>query len=311
MTREHRSFPSGEDWCAAYLYRPAEADGPVPCVVMAPGFSSTRDDILPAFAERFAAAGLAVVLFDYRHFGRSTGRPRQRLSIPRQLEDYRAAVRFARGLPGVDPERIALWGTSFSGGHVLALGAQGEDVAALVAQVPFADGLSNALITPPRVAVGGAVLGLADLILSRLRLGSVAIRVVGPPGSFAALTAAEAEPGFAAIAHPHSRWRNAVAARIMLEGGLYRPGRMAHKIARPLLVCVADDDETVPPGPAIAAAERAPYGELRRYRGGHFALYGEQFERAVGDQIAFLQRHLATARTAAPAAEPRLATGRD
>ena len=91
--------PRGDVWItshgeqlAAYLYRPDGREGPVPCVVMAHGFSGTRDDALPGYAEAFRDAGFAVVLFDYRHFGASSGQPRQLLDIRRQLQDYRAVV---------------------------------------------------------------------------------------------------------------------------------------------------------------------------------------------------------------------------
>ncbi len=76
-------------------------------MVLAHGFSGTVDSGLTMFAERFAAAGLDALAFDYRHFGSSDGEPRQLLSIARQLEDYAAAIAYARSLPGVDPERIA------------------------------------------------------------------------------------------------------------------------------------------------------------------------------------------------------------
>jgi dienelactone hydrolase len=298
MPREHVSFPSGDDWCAAYVYRPdgtgaGDGDGGAhPCVVMAHGFSATRDDALPAYAERFAAAGLVVVLFDYRHFGRSTGEPRQLLDIGRQLDDYRAALRFARALPGVDPERVALWGTSFSGGHVLTIGAEDHGVAAVVAQVPFCDGIPTLLTVPPRNALRGTAYAVVDRALALLGAGPLTIPAVGPPGSFAVMTAPEAEPGFAALLGPQSRWRNAVAARIMLHVATYRPGTKADRITCPLLVCVADDDETTPPGPAVAAAERAPRGELHRYAMGHFDAYAGDFERVVADQTRFLARHL-------------------
>lgn len=82
---------------------------------MGHGGSGTKRLGLPRYAERFAAAGLAVLAFDYRHFGASAGEPRQVINIAEQHEDYRAAVRFARDLSGVDPARIALWGTSLSG----------------------------------------------------------------------------------------------------------------------------------------------------------------------------------------------------
>ncbi len=122
--RDEVRIPSHGERLAAYLYRP-DGDGRarVPCVVMAHGFSATRDDGLPEYAEAFRAAGYAVLLFDYRHFGASTGEPRQLLDIARQHDDYRAAVAYARGLDGVDADRIVLWGSSFSGGHVLAVAA--------------------------------------------------------------------------------------------------------------------------------------------------------------------------------------------
>ena len=129
---------------------------------MAHGFTATRGDRLPAYAERFAAAGLAVLLFDYRHFGDSTGTPRQLLDIGRQQADYRAAVAFARTLDGIDAQRIGLFGTSFSGGHVVAVAAQDPSIAAVVSQCPFADGLAALRVVPPRVALRATALGLAD-----------------------------------------------------------------------------------------------------------------------------------------------------
>jgi dienelactone hydrolase len=304
MMRQHVSFPSHGETCAAHLYRPAEAGGDVPCVVMAHGFSATRDDSLPAFAERFAEAGFAALVFDYRHFGASTGQPRQVLDIGRQLDDYRAAIAYARSLPGLDG-RIVLWGTSFSGGHVLTLAAERDDIAAAIAQVPFTDGPSTVLKTPPRNALGGALLGALDQALALVPgnpLGPIRIPAVGQPGSFAVMTAPEAEPGFQATVGEHSRWRNAVAARIILHVGLYRPGAHADRIGCPLLVCVADRDETTPPGPAIAVAERAPLGELRRYPFGHFDGYvGDGFARLAADEVTFLRRHLSAAREPAGA----------
>ena len=107
---------------------------------MAHGFSGVREQRLDAYAERFADAGLAVLLFDYRHFGASDGEPRQYLSIRCQLDDWRAAVAHARGLDGVDPDRVALWGTSFSGGHVIAIASEDARIAAVVSQAPFTFG---------------------------------------------------------------------------------------------------------------------------------------------------------------------------
>src|ERR1700675_4222415 len=103
------SFYSGDDACAAWYFAAsgeafAGADGR-PCVVMAPGFASTRDTGgLVAYAQGFAAAGLHVVLFDYRGFAASGGSPRQLVSASRQRQDYHAAIAAARRLPDVDPQ---------------------------------------------------------------------------------------------------------------------------------------------------------------------------------------------------------------
>ncbi len=125
FNREDITFLSHEALCRAWFYRPAAPAGtPLPCVVMAHGLGGTRTAGLAPYAERFAAAGFGALVFDYRHFGDSEGDPRQLVSIRRQLQDWQSAIAFARGLPGVDPDRIALWGSSFSGGHVIVTAAR-------------------------------------------------------------------------------------------------------------------------------------------------------------------------------------------
>lgn len=286
-------FDSGGQSCAAYLYRPAEAPGSVPCVVMAHGFTGTRDDRLPAYAERFSAAGMAVLVFDYRHFGASGGVPRQLLSVRRQLDDYRAAIRYARSCAGIDPDRIGLWGSSFSGGHVLAVAAGDARIAAVVAQAPFVDGFTAMRLVPPWTLLRLLVAGLGDRLGGLLGRAPYLVAAVAEPGKRAAMTHPEAKPGFDAIVAPSSRWRNEFAARLALTIAFYRPGRHAQHLGMPVLVCVADDDHTTPPAPAVRMADRAPRGALRRYPCGHFDVYlGERFEQVVGDQVEFLRTHL-------------------
>src|SRR5688500_3805959 len=108
-------FTSGGVTCAADLYQSDGASEPTACLVLGHGFSGTKG-LARVYAEQFAAAGLAVLVFDYRHFGASGGEPRQIVDVGKQRADYHAAVHYARTLPRVDPARIAVWGTSFSGG---------------------------------------------------------------------------------------------------------------------------------------------------------------------------------------------------
>jgi pimeloyl-ACP methyl ester carboxylesterase len=294
-------FPSGGVRCAA-VHLPgqgsefAEADGRRPCVVLAHGFGGTVDSGLLPFVERFAAAGLDALAFDYRHFGRSDGEPRQLLSVRRQLQDYAAAIAFAREIPGVDPERVVVWGSSYSGGHALAVAVADGRVAAAISQVPLMDGVAG-LVNLLRYA---GVAQLARLTLAGLRDVAAAVRgrepvtvaVVGAPGSLAMMTAPDSEPGYRAIAGPS--WRNEVAARIALSAGSYRPGLQADRLPCPILVQIADRDSVAPVKAAQDAVWRATgRGELRTYPVGHFDVYhGPAFERAVADQLHFLRRHL-------------------
>ena len=284
-------IPSHGEELAAYLYRPSDGDDPVPCVVMAHGFSATRDDGLPDYAEAFADAGFAVLLFDYRHFGASTGLPRQLLDIGRQQDDYRAAVQWARHADGIDPDRIALWGSSFSGGHVLTVAAADPRIAAVIAQAPYTDSLPILRRMSVRNLVPAAVAALRDSAGAVLGREPVLMPAAGPPGSFAALTEPDALTGFQAIIGPESLWRNEVAARLMLTLPFFRPVRSAARLTMPVLLCVCDADTTTPPSSTITVGRRAPRAELRHYPYGHFAIYTDPQVKI--DQVDFLRRVLA------------------
>lgn len=292
MGREDLSFKSSDGECAAWLYRP-DGPGPHPCVVLAHGFSAVRDQRLDAYAERFAAAGLAAIVFDYRNFGDSPGEPRQLLSIRRQLADWRAAVDFARGLDGIDSARIGLWGSSFSGGHVVATAASDPGITAVVSQVPFTDGASAVRELSLGMNVRLTLAGVRDQLRAIFGKSPLYVPATGPPGSFAAMTAPEAHGGFLALTDPDSSWVNRFTPRVMLGILSYRPYAKLGSVRAPVLVVAADRDETTPPGPAVKAAEAAPNAELLRVPLGHFEPYvGEGFERVIGPQVDFLTRHL-------------------
>jgi dienelactone hydrolase len=297
MKRTELTFPSGDGRCAAWLYQAAPNTRPpgrrAPCIVLAHGFGGVREARLGAFAERLAQAGIAAMVFDYRHFGASSGQPRQLLDIRLQLADWRSAIAFARSLPGIDPDRIAVWGTSFSGGHVAAIAARDPRLAAAISQNPFIDGLPTLRAMGPRNALRLAGAGLRDELRQALRRPPLTIPIVGPPGSGAAMSTPDAEPGYRAMFEPHHQFRNEFLARIALRVGIYRPGRRAQRIRCPWLVAVCDNDAITPPAPAIAAARRARAGELRTYPAGHFDIYqGATFHHAIADQVAFQRRHL-------------------
>ena len=294
------TFASGSDHCSAWHLTAASdafaGPGGRPCAVMAPGFGGTRDSSLLGYAEGFAAAGIDVLLFDYRGFGASDGSPRQLVSVRRQRRDYHAAVGAARQLPGVDPERIVVWGVSYAGGHVIVVAARDNRVAATISVTPAMDGIpvlvQLARNGGPAHLVRAAGNGLRDAARALTGRAPHLVPMVGEPGSNAIIAKAGAEEAYTAIAGPS--WRNELCARTALGAGLNRPIRFASRVSCPLLVQVGTSDSICPPQAGRRAVPKAgARAELREYPVDHVDVYvGAWQERALADQLDFLRRCL-------------------
>jgi dienelactone hydrolase len=185
--RQELFFPSSADQCHAWLYLPEGATEatPTPVLVMGHGLGAIKEMRLAAFAERFQAEGYACLVFDYRHFGQSTGEPRELLSIPRQREDWRSAVAFARTLPEVDPSSVVAWGTSFGGGHAIITAADDPSIAASIVQCPFTDGLASLTKIPPRAAARLTSAAIRDLFAAATGREPVRVAVAARPAKSA------------------------------------------------------------------------------------------------------------------------------
>lgn len=296
MNRQDITFASAGTTCAAWHYSGRTADFETeagrPCVVMAHGFSGTRDAGLEGYAEGFAAAGLDVLLFDYRGFGGSEGEMRQHVDYRGQRADYHAAVAAARRLRGVDPERVVLWGTSYSGGHVLHVAARDHRVASVLSLTPAVDGVPTLGLILKSEGLGKVLrLTLAGL---RDRFGPhpVALPAIGPAGSPAVIAKDGALEMFQAVAG--DSWANEVRARCTLEVVLNRPVTSIRKIKAPTLIQVGDHDTVVPSSAAVRAARKATATcDVREYPVDHFDVYREPWvETVLADQVEFLARHL-------------------
>src|SRR5690242_3056520 len=143
MARRDVEFNAEGVTLRGWFYAAGTGGAPGAAVVMAHGFSAVKEMYLDAFAEVFAAGGLNVMVFDNRGFGASDGEPRQEIDPWAQVRDYRHAVTYASTLPEVDPARIGIWGSSYSGGHVLVVAAIDRRVKAVVSQVPLVSGHDN------------------------------------------------------------------------------------------------------------------------------------------------------------------------
>jgi dienelactone hydrolase len=291
MRRTDVSFSSEGILCRGWLYTP-DSGTPGPCIVMAHGLGGVKEMRLDAYAERFAEEGYRVLVFDYRGFGASDGEPRRVVDVARQHDDWRAAIAFARIQPGVDAGRTVLWGTSLSGGHVLAIASERPEIAAVIAQVPHVD--ARAAFEASRAAGWArlALHGVWDRALGLVGLAPHDVPAAAEPGALAFMNAPEAV-GYLRLVPEGFAFDPSMAARSVFSLMGYSPGRSAHRIRVPTLVQVALRDQTTPAAAATSVVERITLGELRTYDTDHFSPYlGETFEAFVADQIAFLRRHV-------------------
>jgi fermentation-respiration switch protein FrsA (DUF1100 family) len=281
---------------SAWLYLPENPSGPVPCIIMANGTGGTKDILLERYAIRYQEAGFAVLSFDYRHFGASEGEPRQLIWIPYQLEDYAAAIKYARSLEEIDPTRIALWGTSLSGGHVIVAAARNRRIACVIAQCPGLDGLAAVRVAVKRLGIGYIfrmmMHGQRDFFRGWFGLSAHTIPIVGKPGSLALMTTPDAYDFFARNAPQN--YVNHACARIVLRSDKYRPVKHARNVRCPVLLQVCEKDSLAPKSAAEETEKRlGKYAEAVYYPIDHFDIYvGDNFERAVSDQLDFLKKHL-------------------
>ena len=279
--RQDITFTSEGLECAGWLYVPDDLENGDrrPAVVMAHGFSAVKEMYLENFADKFVEAGLVVMIFDYRYFGDSEGEPRGKLFPTEQHEDYRNAISWISQRPEVDPERIGVWGSSYSGGHVLHLAAFDKRIRAAVAQVPLVDGWANAqrLMRPDVFAEFHQMLAQDRLA----RYGgeeSARIPVVAPEGEPSALPTPDSYEWFTQTGDNIApSWRNEVSLESMEKFLEYSPAANIHRISpTPLLMIVAGNDTLTPTDLAVAAYERALEPKALVITGGaHFDAYTE------------------------------------
>lgn len=282
-----------------WLYLPEGTDEPVPAIVMAHGFSAVKEQYLDDFAEVFASSGFAALVYDNRNFGASDGEPRQEIDPILQVRDYRHAVTFVQTLPEVDGDRIGVWGTSFSGGHVLMIGAIDRRVKCVVSQVPSISG--------PEAALRRVRPDLVPNLLAAFDADREARFFGNPPKTIPVVAENETTPCmlpgkeswdfFSGSMARAPSYRNEITLRSGEMAREYEPGSWVHRISpTPLLMIVADKDTVSPTDLALDAFERARHPKkLLLLSGGHFLPYVEQFDRASNAAVEWFRERLMTA----------------
>ncbi len=288
-------FACGTTQCAGWLFLPA-APAHAPVVVMASGFGLTRDVALPWFAERFAAAGIAAFLFDYRNFGASGGAPRQLLNPWQQIDDWSSALALVRTRNDIDGTRIALWGTSMGGGHALITAARDGHVRGVFAQTPLVDTSvqGETVYFGVRWLIRVVLTAWSDLIAESLGRGPIMVPVMAKTDGFGMIVDDADYAAFERVVEPGSSFRNEIAAHSVFTFNAYDPAKLATPLELPVLLLASRTDRIVP----FAVVERfaAPHPNVRieTFEGDHFDIYSSPArERAAEMAIAFLGAVLA------------------
>jgi fermentation-respiration switch protein FrsA (DUF1100 family) len=278
-----------------WLYLPASADRPAPVVVLAAGFACVKEMHLDRYAEVFAQAGLAALVFDFRNLGASGGEPRQELDPWRQIEDYRHAITYASTLPELDAGRIGIWGSSYSGGHALVVAATDRRVRCVAVQVPTISGHWSGLRRVPMNEVEKLTEAFGADRVRRMRGETPAMRlIVGDAAEYPIYPSPEVRDWFLESAKNAPAWRNEVTLRSMELARAYEPGGYVPYISpTPLLMVVALKDFTSCTDLQLAAYQQAlEPKKLVTLAGGHFAPYGTEFERASQAARDWFLQHL-------------------
>ena len=278
-------------------YLPDNGTGPFPTVVMAHGYSAVKEMYLDSFAEVFARAGLASIVYDHRNFGASDGWPRQEIDPILQIRGYRDAITYAQSLPQTDAQRIGVWGSSYSGAHALVVAAQDRRVKAVVSQVPLISGHDNAR----RLIRADYIAGFQALCEEDRRqryaghAPAMSPVVAEDPAAPSALPTADSWAWFTKTHQDRApSWKNEVTLRSIEMFLDYEPGaHIAHISPTPLLMIVGLTDHLTAADQALSAYERALEPKrLLTLKGGHFDAYNQDFDAASGAACQWFSEHL-------------------
>ena len=278
-------------------YVPDGASSPVPTVVMSHGFSAVKEMYLDKYAERFAQDGIGSIVYDNRNFGASDGEPRQEIDPWKQVSDYRDAITFAETLSDVKNDAIGIFGSSYSGGHVLTVGAIDKRVKAVVSQVPLASGHRNAR----RIVRADKIAGFQDMFNEdrRARARGEAPAMVpvvdeNPDAPSALPTPDSYEWFMKGHKERAPSWKNEVTLRSVEMFTEYEPiAYMPFISPTPLLMIVALGDHLTIASMALEAYEKAlAPKKLVTLPGGHFDAYINDFDLSAGPAADWFKTHL-------------------
>ena len=287
FTREDIDFFSQGTRCSAWLYMP-ETDRKCPVIVMAHGLGGTREMRLYEYAERFAQNGYACFLFDYRNYGASDGEKRQLINVKMQLKDWNNAIEHIKEDHRIDADKLLLFGSSFSGGHVTYLSAHRNDVRGAVAQCPYTDTMATIKEVGLGYILKRAPFVIADVLSCITGYHPVMLKLSTCEGELAFM---EADEKTTRDFLGDAEFINKAPARTLLEFLKYSPGKYFGKINTPIFIAACNKDDLAPADKTIELSKNAKKSVYKRYDCSHFEVYcNKYFEEAINDYIEFYNK---------------------
>lgn len=301
--RQDVEFDAGGVTLRGWLYRPnggVAKERRVPAIVMSGGYGTTKEMFVDCYAEKFAASGFVVLLYDHRGFGSSDGTPRHEINPWQQVEDFRNAITYVSGLSFVDAKRIGVWGSSYSGGHAIVVAATDRRVKTVVAQVPTVSGSKSSV----RRVYGEAENALLDRFsedrLKRAAGGApVMLPLMGDSNSGAIYRSQDAVDWYSAAYRRAPAEKPEISLRSVEYSRSYNPGDFIERVSpTPLLMLVAERDYVTPTDLSLEAFRNALEPKsLQIIQGsGHFDAYVQHFDVTSSAALKWFDKNLKTAR---------------
>jgi uncharacterized protein len=301
VARQAVTIPSDGEILRGWLYRPSsyQPGTKLAGIVTANALTGIKEINLMQYAERFATAGFATLVFDYRYWGESSGEPRFHVAPMEFRADIRAALDFLSARPEVDANRIGGWGISMGGQHMLFLATWEPRFKAIVAT---ATGIEPPVVGPP-LSPEAAKAKYDELVTAskkeragRAAAGITTLQAWCPqPQEGCALPVKEAfdwyEKARASFAPTFKNKLSSTSFQNMLAD---RSAFALHLARSPILI-VQPDRDVVAVESVLFYFKRAPEPKRMIIPGGlHTSTYvgGENFDLAASEAIAWFKRYL-------------------
>lgn len=284
------NFYSKKIRCSALYYK-TNSNKSKGIIVMAHGLGGVKELWIDKFAEFFSKNDYECFLFDYRNYGTSDGNKRQLVNVKNQLMDWNNAIEFVKNNLDTNVKDIILFGSSFSGGHVIKLLSKRDDVKMAISQCPYTNTLATVKTFSLKRILKFIFPVLLDLLSCLTGYHPYTLELANESGK-SALMKIPNYNDYLKRMPKNLNVINKAPARTILEFLKYSPGKYFKNIDRPIYVATCLKDNLAPAYKTIELANKCKGATIKEYNCNHFDIYfDDYFKEACNDYLEFLNKH--------------------